>query len=90
MGQKKQGIITGITAGVGVILFTAGVTYALNRMNGVAEHQVSHNIDKEAHPTIIGQLNMINHEVAKIQSMSDEQIKQGEVLKQILKTVNGD
>jgi len=90
MGQKKQGIITGITAGVAVILFTAGVTYALNRMNGVAKHQTSHNIDKEAHPTIIGQLNMINREVAKIQSMSDEQIKQGEVLKQILKTVNGD
>ena len=90
MGQKKQGVITGIMAGVTVILIAAGVTFAFNRMNGVAHEQTLHNIDKEAHPTIIGQLNMINHEVAKIQSMSDEQIKQGEILRQIQKTVNGD
>ena len=89
MGQKRQGVITGITAGVVVVSITGGVTYALNRMNGVAHEQTLHNIDKEAHPTIIGQLNMINQEVAKIDGMRVEQIKQGEVLKQILKTVNG-
>ncbi|MEK0324954.1 MAG: hypothetical protein QQN63_04555 [Nitrosopumilus sp.] len=90
MGQKKQGVITGITAGGVVILITGGITYALNQMGTVEQNQTEHNIDKEAHPTIIGQLNMIQQQVAKIPDMSDEQIRQGLMLEQILKTVNGD
>ena len=90
MPQKKQGIISSIMAGVVILLTVAGVTFAFNRVNGVRKNQVEHNVDKEAHPTIIGQLNMIQQQVAKIPDMSDEQIRQGLMLEQILKTVNGD
>ena len=62
--------------------------------------QTAHNIDREAHPTIAGQLNMIESDVATnkrildgnataLGEMHDEQIRQGIVLEQIKKSVNG-
>lgn len=65
-----------------------------------ATAQTSHNIDKEAHPTIAGQLNMIENDVAtnkrildttatSIGEMHDEQIRQGVVLEQIKASLDG-
>ena len=66
---------------------------------GTMERQVQHNIDKEAHPTIAGQLMMIESDLGKLDSkveanarvlgeVHDAQIEQNVLLEQIERTIN--
>ena len=83
----------------GVLIgFAATGTFGL--AYSVMEAQVEHNIDKEAHPSIAGQLNMIEADVATnkgilddnnaaLGEMHDEQIRQGMVLEQINRSLSG-
>lgn len=87
--------------GVCSVLFCLGVAATFGMSYSTMEDQAEHNVDKDAHPGIAGQLNMIERDIANLSDdvgtnaevlseVHDAQIRQEMLLKQINKSLNGE
>ena len=65
MSQRKQNLLAFGAWGM-ALLIIGGITFTFNKVNATAKDQTQHNIDSEAHPTIAGQLNMIEYKLDEI------------------------
>ena len=65
MTARKQTALA-VSAWIMAVLMIGGITYAFNKANHVEAVQVAHNIDKEAHPTIAGRLELIDYKLDEI------------------------
>ncbi len=97
MNGKIKNSLT-VAVWVMTILIVAGVTFTFKLAYATHEDQGEHNIDKEAHPSIAGQLTMIERDLttlseevsansAVLDEVHDAQIEQKMMLQQIQRSV---
>ena len=89
------------TLGICAALIGLGVAGTFGMSYSTMENQVEHNVDKDAHPGIAGQLNMIERDIASMAGdvsdnsvllgrVHEAQIRQGVILEQIQRLLNGE
>ena len=99
MSAQKKDLVR-VLAWIMSIVVVAVVTATFTKVDRVQADQAQHNIDKEAHPFITGTLETIVRDVGRLDTkvsenkttlsdMHDEQLRQGMMLEQIQRTVNG-
>ena len=65
MSQRKQNLLAFGAWGM-ALLIIGGITFTFNKVNATAAQQTKHNIDAEAHPSIAGQLLLIEYKLDEI------------------------